>query len=317
MTLIIRNCLGLFLAVFLFSSCQNEAAQIINAASHSAPVADAGPARTIYLPVSTTILNGSGHSDNGPIVGFLWSMISGPNVPVIQSPGSATTTVSNLIAGTYRFQLMVIDSSGYTGVDTTSVQVFGTVPPVPVTLSLQPATNPLEFLFSGGTGINQSGHAPEVTAGAWTFGGSPYFEHGALRFDLSSIPAGATIISAQLSLYSSLTPHAGDLVNANSGSDNSFFLRRITSDWSAATATWANQPPTTATNQVSVPHTSQAFLDVTGIDVKNLVADMHASGNYGMMMILQNETPYNIRQFYSSYSGAAASKLPKLVVVYQ
>ena len=314
----LRTFLFATLSVIFFSSCQNEAAELINAASHSTPVANAGPSRSITLPTNTVTLNGSGSSANGPITGYLWSMVSGPNTATIQTPGSATTVISNLVQGNYVFQLMVIDSAGYTGLDSASVQVAGVPAPVPVTLTLQPVNNTQEYLFSGGPAINQSGHAFEVAAGAWTNGGNIFNERGVLRFDFTSIPVGATIVSAKLSLYSTLTPNGGDQINANSGTNNAFFIKRISTPWSTTGATWANQPPTTTVNQVSVPHTNLPFLDIIDLDIKNLVVDLQASGNYGMMMILQNEVAYNIRQFYSSYSPTAgATKYPKLVIVYQ
>jgi hypothetical protein len=44
-------------------------------------------------------------------------MVSGPNVPVVHSPGARITSISNLVAGSYLFQLMATDTAGLTGVD--------------------------------------------------------------------------------------------------------------------------------------------------------------------------------------------------------
>jgi len=147
-------------------------------------------------------------------------------------------------------------------------------------------------------------------------GGTPWYLRGAVRFDLSGISATATIVSAKLTLYSHPNPINGDLTNANSGSNNPMFIRRITSNWNGNTATWQTQPSTTAVNQISIPHTNQSFLNLVDVDVTQLVSDMRASGNFGFMMILQNESPYNIRQFCSSNHPTAA-KHPKLVITYQ
>lgn len=300
---------------FFMGSCQNEAAQIINATSHAAPVSNAGPSRSVYLPVNTTTLNGSGLSQNGPIVGYLWSMISGPNVPVIQSPGSAVTGVSNLVQGTYKFQLMVIDSAGYTGVDTASVNVYGVTPPPVQTLTLQPGSNSNELNFAVNGTSNVSVQDIDLDAGAWTSSGNPFYLRGAMKFDLSPIPATATILSATLSIYSNPTPINGDQINANSGTNNSMWIRRLNSAFTSST-TWAGQPTTETSTQVLIPHTALTTLDLPTIDVKNIVVSMMANGNYGFMMGLQNETPYNIRQFASS-RNTNATKRPKLVVVYQ
>jgi hypothetical protein len=279
----------------------------------SPPVANAGSNATVQLPSNSFTLTGTGTSQNGSIVGYLWSLISGPNVPVITSPSAATTTVRSFIAGTYLFQFMVIDNAGLTGVDTVSVLV--TTGPIQ-TLTLQPTNNPDERHLWGNASQDQSGHATELDAGTWTSGGQTIFIRGAFKFDLSPIPASATILTAKLTLYSNPTPLNGNLTNANEGPNNAMYIRRISSSWNASSTTWLNQPSTTTTDQVSIAHTAQPFLDLVDVDVKNLVVAMQASGNYGFMILLQNESPLNLRDFCSStYSNAA--KHPKLVITYQ
>ena len=122
--------IGLVFAMPFLTGCQKE----IIEPNRNPPVANAGNAQTIQLPVNTVILTGSGTTQNGSIVGYLWALASGPNVPVIASPASATTVVNNLVAGTYVFQLMVIDNAGLTGVDTSKVTVL---PALQQTLILQ------------------------------------------------------------------------------------------------------------------------------------------------------------------------------------
>jgi hypothetical protein len=317
MKLILRICIVSLVLVSSLTSCQNEVAQIINAASHAVPVANAGPSKTVQLPLNTDTLRGTGSSANGPISGYLWSLVSGPNNPTIVSPSSRTTVINNLVAGSYIFQFAVIDSAGYTGVDTVSVKVNPSIAPVQQTLILQPANNQTEVHFLGGASIvGNDPQAPELVAGTWTNGGTLIIIRGALKFNLSSIPAGANILSAKLNLYSNPTPLNGDHINANSGQNNSMFIKRIVSSWTPTSFTWPTQPQTTIINQVSIPHTNQNFFDLIEIDVKNLVSDMHLSGNNGFMIGLQNESIYNIRVFGSS-KYPDSTKHPKLVVVYQ
>jgi hypothetical protein len=210
---------------------------------------------------------------------------------------------------------MAIDNAGLTGVDTTRIIVNAS--PVQ-TLTLQPANNIAnEIHFAGNNmGYNGSAHDIDLTAGAWTTGGSPLFLRGAFKFDLTTIPASATILTAKLSLYSNPTPINGDLTNANSGTNNTFYIRRITSNWSGLTATWQTQPSNTTANQITIPHTGLSSLDLIDIDVVNIVRDMQTSNNYGFIMILQDEAPYAIRQFCSSVHSIA-SKRPKIVITYQ
>jgi len=306
--------LGLFSLTMacVFSACQKDPAEIINNYLRP-PKAHAGSPRTITLPVSIDILSGTDTSYNGNIKGYLWSLISGPSVPTIESPSSQNTRVSNMIAGVYRFQFAVIDSAGLTGVDTTSITVL---PAAIKTLSQQPTNNVNELNFAVVNGSDVSANnGVDLDAGAWTSGGNPFYIRGAFKFDLSTIPANATIISAKLSLYSIPNPINGDLINANTGANNAFYIQRCTTNWTN-TSTWATQPATETTTQVLIPHTNSAFLDVTDVDVKNMVSAMVAGNNYGFKISLQSETIYTIRQFCSS-RYADATKHPKLVITYQ
>lgn len=302
----------LFILSMLFSNCTKE-----NIVNNKVPIAEAGESQTINIEEkeATAILTGVGADSDGQVVAYEWSQISGPNPSIIVNEGASTTEVRQLTVGIYVFQLMVVDNDGATGVDTVSVTVKG---PVEVTLSLQPSKNPNETVIWGNTtGLDQSGpNVGEIGAVSWTSGGIEIGMRTAITFDFSAIPATATIISAKLSLYSNLNPLNGDHVHANSGPDNSMYIQRNTTAWAASTAKWINQPSITTNNQVSIPHTTESFLDLLDIDVKKLVEDMVANGNDGFNIRLQNETIYNSRIFYSSKFNGNAQKLPKLVIVY-
>src|SRR4029078_8012753 len=90
---------GAFLIIVtaLFSSCSKEPTK----PPQVLPVANAGASQTIKLPTSTVTVAGSGSTTNGNITGYLWTLMSGPNVPVIHSPSSATTVIDGLVEGTY------------------------------------------------------------------------------------------------------------------------------------------------------------------------------------------------------------------------
>lgn len=299
------------ISIVLLCSCQKEPAEFINTYL-APPVVDAGASHNVQLP-GTDTLRGSATSTNGRITGYLWSLVSGPNVPLIQSPGSKVTAISGLSTGSYLFQLMAVDSAGLTGVDTVRVNA---IPSPQVTLNSQPQNNPYEFKFAVVGSTNVSAQGLDFVAQAWTSGGTPFYVRSAVKFDLSSIPSNATIVSAKLSLYSNPTPTNGNQMTANSGSSNALLIRRITSSWTANVDTWASQPGTDPATQVVVPHTDQPFLDLIDVDVKSIVQAQVSGGNYGFMLQLQNETIYNARQFCTSWNTNTA-KHPKLVVVYQ
>lgn len=296
--------------LLIFTGCQKE-----EVVFNKVPLAEAGTPKTITLPTNTVTLSGSGTDVDGLIVAYLWSQISGPAAVSIVSPGSPNTLVNGFSQGTYKFQLMVTDDDGATGVDTVSVTVMASIQQ---TVTFQPANNPNEKMLVtiGGQDRSFSG-GNEWVIDAWTVGGQNYIGRIAFKFDLNSIPSTATILSANLFLYSNLPPENGNLIDPNFGSSNAMFLQQITANWSPASANWSNQPQTTTLNQVLIPSTSQSVLDLN-LDVTALVSSMIASNtNYGFLLKLQNEINYNSRMFVSSYHVAKPQKHPKLVINYR
>ena len=279
------------------------------------PTVYAGRDTTIQLRTDSDsiLLKGTAIDPHDSIVSYLWSQVSGPNNAKIVFPGSSSTYFTNIIAGKYVFQLMAVDADGETSVKSVIVT---TLAPAPVTLTLQPTNNPYEIhlaAYNSGGDISDP-HASTLDGDAWTNNGNPVTVRGLFRMDMSSIPSHAKILSAKLSLYSNPTPINGDLVHANYGSDNSIFIQRVTSTWDS-TVRFPNQPSVDVASEISIPSTTQSFLDLTDIDVTSMVQTMVSNGNYGWMIRLQNEVYYNSRQFASSkYSDA--SKHPKLVIVY-
>ncbi len=88
------------------------------------PVANAGANRTITLPTNTLIINGIGVDADGVIARYNWIKVSGPDTFRISAPNQAQIEISNLVAGTYVFELTVTDNSGATGKDVVSVIVL-------------------------------------------------------------------------------------------------------------------------------------------------------------------------------------------------
>jgi len=95
------------------------------------PVVSAGANQTITLPTSTVTLTGSGSETNGTIVSFSWTQVSGPSTAVIGSAAQASTAVSGLVQGVYRFQLLITDALGITATATVQVTVNAAIVPGP------------------------------------------------------------------------------------------------------------------------------------------------------------------------------------------
>jgi hypothetical protein len=143
-----------------------------------------------------------------------------------------------------------------------------------------------------------------LVAQSWTNGGFNQDQYIMLDFDLSSIPAGATITEAKLNMYSDTTrtingsPGKGHFQTSG---ENSAFLRRITSAWTASTVSYNTKPSTDNVNQVNIPSTTSAS-QAYSIDVTALVKDEHANESlyHGFMIGMNDLSPYRQVVFYSS-----------------
>ncbi len=268
---------------------------------------------TIKLPQDSLILRGKAGSVTDTIVGYLWSQISGPTEASIKNESSSAATAKNLVAGTYLFQFMIIDKNGLTAVDSVSVTVAAAQT---TTLDLSPSNNPYETNIGILGTQDASNHTSiEEPLAAWTINGVPFTVRNLLKFDLSSIPANATIVSADLYMYSDTIPKNGDLIHANYGADNSFVVQQVAAQWDPSTVTWFNQPAGLTANQIIVPNTPLPFLNMD-INVKDMVSSMVSTNtNYGFKLALQNEVEYTSRIFCSSYY-TDASRHPRLIVKY-
>jgi hypothetical protein len=304
--------------LFLCSICIILTACHKDPPANKIPVVELVSARSIEIKaesgLDTIHLSGSATDVDGTIVSYLWSQVSGPNTSLIQNPGSQATVVSSLVAGTYVFQLSATDNEGATG--TKSINIAITVlAPQNFTLTLSPANNPNETLIAGNSSHDfTSPHFTEIDAATWTINSEQLSLRGTFKFDMTSIPSGATITSAKLSLYSNPAPLNGNLVNANFGTSNAMYIRRVNSDWNI-NVTWNTQPSTETENQISIPQTNQSQLDLIDVDVTDMVKKMYTVSNYGFMLELQNEVTFNSRIFCSSWHSDA-SKHPKLVINY-
>lgn len=305
----VKRPLSFLFFFILFISCKKEICH-----QNLPPVVDAGVDTVITLSnLHGANINLIGRAtDDGLINSYLWSQISGPNTATIADPGSASTSVTNIISGTYVFQLMATDDKGATGVKTVTIKI---VAPEIQSITLQPNENPNEIsLALWGSEDATNPKWQELTAASWTKDGLPITTRELFKFNLDSLPAGSKIISAKLTLYSTPTPLNGNLVDANYGDDNSLSLQKVTTNWDN-TVKWETQPLADTSNQIVIPHTNESKLDILDLDVTSLVTTMVEKGNYGFLLKLQHEVPYTSRLFCSS-RFSDASKHPKLVLQY-
>lgn len=87
------------------------------------PKADAGDDITTMLPQTNVTLNGNGSDDDGEVVAYRWTQVTGPSRAIIETPDRPVSEVRELMGGNYRFVLTVTDNRGATGSDTMWVTV--------------------------------------------------------------------------------------------------------------------------------------------------------------------------------------------------
>ncbi len=102
---------------------------VTNPNPNQLPLAVAGEDQQVLLPQTATSLIGSGSADpDGIIETYNWTKIAGPAQFTISTPNAASTSVSNLKVGTYRFKLTVTDNQNGVASDTVEVIVINPFP---------------------------------------------------------------------------------------------------------------------------------------------------------------------------------------------
>ena len=114
---------------------------VVTSTAPGAITVNAGSDQTITLPSSSVTLTGTASQVNGTIASYRWSQVSGPSSATITTSTLAQTTVTGLVQGTYKFQLLATTAIGTTATDTIQVTVNassgntgGTYQPVPGTI---------------------------------------------------------------------------------------------------------------------------------------------------------------------------------------
>jgi ribosomal protein L14 len=142
----------------------------VNPAPNQAPVANAGLDQNMQLPTNATTLNGTGNDPDGTITAYLWTKIAGPSAGTIANPATASTGISGLVQGVYKFELKVTDNSGASDRDTVQVTVNSATPLPNQAPLVNAGLDQNLTLPTNTTTLNGSGSDPDgtITAYLWT-----------------------------------------------------------------------------------------------------------------------------------------------------
>lgn len=182
------------------------------------------------------------------------------------------------------------------------------------TLTLQPdATAGKDAGIMADNATTNYGTSNEIHV-IMTGGGVP--RRALLQFDLSSIPAGSTVVSAVLTLTAF----------ANRLSADTLAVHRVTQAWTEAGVTYNKYDGTTSWGTAGgdydatadatfvAPATTGATVDVA---IASLVQEwVNGATNNGMIMKVETETGTSKGGQISSSDHATAGYRPKLVVTY-
>lgn len=137
--------------------------------ANQSPIANAGAPQTVTLPANSVTLTGTGSDPDGSISAYAWTKISGPSQFNIASPSQAQTVISNLVQGSYQFQLRVTDNAGATGTSNVTITVnpatAANQPPVANAGADRVITLPVNSVNLSGSGTDADG---SIASYAWS-----------------------------------------------------------------------------------------------------------------------------------------------------
>lgn len=124
-----------------------------------APVVNAG--NDFTSSASTVYLSGAGSYDpDGTIASYKWTQIAGPSTATITGATTVFPAISKMVAGTYKFRLLVTDNMDKSADDTVSITIStGPIvnkPPVAVIAATTSITLPVNVVTLDGSGSADS-----------------------------------------------------------------------------------------------------------------------------------------------------------------
>lgn len=284
-----RNYFHFYLVIFLFvfiSGCGG--------------VTPASPVITSFTADSTTI-------NEGESVGLSWVVTDASTVMINQGIGdvalTGSTSVSPAVTTTY---VLTATSSTGSNIATITITVNQAVI-IEQTAIVQPGpTEGKDADVSSAAVNNNYAHYADLFIGNTP---DPYTSRAYLQFDLSAIPAGANIVSADLKIYHYSTTGSTDFTIG---------MHKVTGNWQENTITWNNQPAylpiTESTRLINTDKNGWISWDITALLQGWIDGDII---NYGVVLRKMDELLGGtyIKCRSSDYS-IDSTQHPKLEITY-
>lgn len=102
--------------------------QVVSVGSNQPPSVNITGINSITLPTNSVTFTAAASDPDGTISSYAWTQVSGPSTATIGTPTASSTTLSNLVAGSYSFQVIVTDNGGLTAIANRSVTVSPATP---------------------------------------------------------------------------------------------------------------------------------------------------------------------------------------------
>ena len=262
---------------------------------------------TPTTPIVNSFTASSTSITEGEVVTLSWAVTNATTVSIDQGTGavglSGSTSVSPTSTTTY-----TLTATNSTDSNTATVTI--TVNPTVIleqNIIIQPG--PIE-----GKDCDVSSSSPVINYGSYPnlFIGNtidPSIVRAYLQFNLSAIPTGADIVSADLKLYHNSSTGTTDLTIG---------IHKVTSSWQENTLIWINQPDyhpiPESSRLVNVDTTDWLSWDITGLLREWLDG---STANYGLVLKDTDEALGNtyIQCFSSDYTDEPSLR-PKLEIIY-
>lgn len=270
----------------------------VSSAANQLPTVNAGSDQSVALPATPTLTATASDAD-GTIVSYSWRTISG-SIGKINSPASASTTVSGLSIGTYIFRCTVKDNNGDSAYDD-----------IQFTVTSSTIAKVASFNFSGSVNsvpgfVNVSG-----------------YPHTAVRSGTSPSGIGVNTISTSVYIPNTSVTAVDNMPTPNDGNGYLVPLEVLRSTYFTVSSTATDNMQITGLTpgkHCRIVFMANAFSSprITAVRVNGTVLTFNATGNSSKAAIFDNilvPAGGTINIAYYANDGSSYAGLASVLIV--